>query len=48
MLLGAAIGAFLVLHVRIDAALAFALAVLLVAAIAAYRYSSSAAGHQDR
>lgn len=42
MFLGAGIGAFLVLHVGVEAVLIFALAVLMMTAIAAYRYSSSA------
>jgi uncharacterized membrane protein YoaK (UPF0700 family) len=44
MFLGATIGALLVFHVGVDAVFLFALAVLTLAGIAAYRYSSSSAG----
>jgi uncharacterized membrane protein YoaK (UPF0700 family) len=42
MFLGAAIGAMLIVHVGVSAALALALALLVVNGIAAYRLSSSA------
>jgi len=41
MFLGAAIGAFLIFHFGVSAVLAFALALLVVTGIAAYRLSSS-------
>ena len=43
MFLGAAVGAFLILHFGISASLALALALLAVIAISAYRLSSSSA-----
>jgi len=43
MLIGASLGAFLILHVSVSAALAVAVALLLFNAMAGYRLSSSTA-----
>jgi len=43
MFIGASVGAFLIFHVSVSAALAVAFALLLVNAMAGYRLSSSTA-----